>query len=105
MGWNETAVGCASERDVNVRGGLVARRMQYALKHIGATTINKSMGSTLPYGIATEISKQYSPWEKGQIVVVLSRSLSPELTVIVGDADGTFAINKMWEVRTKTAYF
>ena len=58
------------------------------------------MGSTLPYGIATEISKQYSPWEKGQIVVVLSRSLSPELTVIVGDADGTFAINKMWEVMT-----
>ena len=100
LGWNETAVGCASERDVNVRGGLVARRMQYALKHIGATTINKSMGSTLPYGIATEISKQYSPWEKGQIVVVLSRSLSPELTVIVGDADGTFAINKMWEVMT-----
>ena len=83
LGWVQTPVGCAPERDVNVRGGMVARRMQYALKHIGATTINKSMGSTLPYGIATEISKQYSPWEKGQIVVALSRSLSPDLTVIV----------------------
>ena len=64
LGWAEVTVGCAPERDINVRGGLVARRIQYALKHIGATTINKSMGSTLPYGIATEISKKYSPWEK-----------------------------------------
>ena len=62
LGWTEVKVGCAPERDVNVRGGLVARRTQYALKHIGATTINKSMGSTLPHGIATEITPQYSPW-------------------------------------------
>ena len=72
--WTETTVGCAVERDVNVRGGLVARRSQFALKHIGATTINKSMGATLPYGIAAEISEEYSPWEGGQVVVVLSRS-------------------------------
>ena len=81
-------------------GGMRARRMQYLLKHIGATTINKSMGLTLPYGIAVEISKKYSPWEAGQVVVLLSRSLSPILTVIVGCADGTFAVNKMWELIT-----
>ena len=74
--------------------------MQYSLKHIGATTINKSMGATLPHGIAVEISKKYSPWEAGQVVVVLSRSLAPELTVIVGCADGTFAVNKIWGLIT-----
>ena len=65
LGWKETAIGCAAERDVNVRGGLVARRIQYSLNHIGATTINKSQVATLPYGIAVEISEQYSPWESG----------------------------------------
>ena len=99
-GYSETTVGCAPERDVNVIGGMRARRMQYSLKHIGATTINKSMGSTLSYGIAVEISKKYSPWEAGQVVVLLSRSLSPILTVIVGCADGTCAVNKMWELIT-----
>ena len=98
LGWSETTLGCAAERDINVRGGLVARRVQYSLKHIGATTINKSMGATLPYGIAAEILEKYAPWESGQIVVVLSRSESPSRTIIVGDQ--AFAINKMWELIT-----
>ena len=96
LGWKETSIGCAAERDVNVRGGLVARRMQYSLKHIGATTINKSQGATLPYGIVVEISKEYSPWESGQIVVSLSRSETSDYTIIVGEKD--YAINKMWEL-------
>ena len=58
------------------------------------------MGSTLSRGVAVEIPKTYSPWEGGQIVVALSRAMSPDLTVIVGDADGTFAINEMWELIT-----
>lgn len=64
-GWTETTVGCAPERDVNVRGGMTARQMQYSLKYIGTTAINESMGSTLPYGIAVEVSKTYSSWEAG----------------------------------------
>ena len=98
IGWVETTVGCAVEREINVCGGLVARRLQYSLKHIGATTINKSMGQTLPYGIAVKITKEYSSWESGQIVMALSRSESPEQTIIVGNK--TFAINKMWELIT-----
>ena len=77
-----------------------ARRMQYSLKHIGATTINKSMGSTLPHGIAVEISKKYSLWEAGQVVVSFSCSFAPKLTVIVGCADGTLVVNNMWELIT-----
>ena len=85
MGWKEAIVGCAAERDVNCQGGLVARRLQYSLKHIGATSINKSQGATLRYGIAVEISEQYSPWESGQIVVSLSRLETSKYTIIVGE--------------------
>ena len=40
------------KRDINVRGGMKARRMQYSSKHIDTTIINKAMGLTLPHGIA-----------------------------------------------------
>ena len=70
--WVELSIGVAPERVVIVRGGLQAKRLQYSLKHIGAITINKSQGETLPLGIAIEITEQYSPWGKGQIVVLLS---------------------------------
>ena len=74
LGWRETTIGVAAEREVNARGGLVAKRLQYALKHISATTIDKSQGATLPYGLAVEISRKYALWETGHVVVLLSRS-------------------------------
>ena len=98
-GWEEVKIGCAPERLVQARGGVQAKRRQYALKHIGAITINKSQGATLPLGLAVEMSRQYSPWEKGQIVVLLSRTTSGDRTVIVGDKQ--FAIDKMWELITQ----
>ena len=71
----------------------------YSLKHIGAITINKSQGETLPLGLAVEITEKYSPWEKGQIVVVLSRTNNASSTIVVGDKQ--YAIQKMWEMITK----
>ena len=97
-GWNEVNIGIAPERIILARGGFQAKRIQYSLKHIGATTINKSQGATLPLGIAIEITEEYCPWEKGQIVVCLSRTTTAANTVIVGEK--TFAINKMWELIT-----
>ena len=96
--WNEVMIGVTPERVIPARGGLQAKRLQYSLKHIGATTINKSQGETLPQGLAIEITEQYSPWEKGQIVVVLSRTVTARLTVIVGNKE--FAISKLWEIIT-----
>ncbi len=72
--------------------------MQYSLKHIGAITINKAQGATLPLGIAIEMTEEYSPWEKGQIVVGVSRSMTANMTLIIGNRD--FAIQKMWELIT-----
>ena len=73
-----------------------AKRLQYSLKHIGAITINKSQGETLPLGLAVEITKQYLLWEKGQIVVALSRTKTASLTIIVGERN--YAIQKIWEL-------
>ena len=50
--WNEILIGCAPTRIISVRGGLQAMRLQYSLKHIGAITINKSQGETMPLGLA-----------------------------------------------------
>ena len=98
MCWNEVNIGIAPERIILAKGGFQAKRIQYSLKHIGATTINKSQGATLPLGIAIEITRDYCPWEKGQIVVCLSRTTTAAITIIVGDK--SFAIDKMWELIT-----
>lgn len=95
-GWNNVYIGVAPERIISTRGGMHAKRLQYSLKHIGATTINKCQGETLPLGLAVEITKEYSPWEKGQIVVAMSRTKTAELTIIVGEKN--YAIQKMWEL-------
>ena len=96
--WREVSIGVAAQRPVSVRGGILAQRIQYALKHIGAITIDRTLGLTLPAGIAVEISSNSTPWNKEQIVVVLSRTHVPEMTVIVGGKE--FAIQKMWELIT-----
>ena len=96
--WVEVRIGCAPERLIPARYGIQAKRLQYSLKHIGATTINKAQGATLPLGLAVEISEEYSPWESGQIVVALSRTTSARMTIVVGERN--YAINKMWELIT-----
>ncbi len=43
--WVQVKIGCAPEQIVVLRGGAHAKRMQYALKHRGALTINRAQGS------------------------------------------------------------
>jgi predicted GIY-YIG superfamily endonuclease len=75
------------------------KRQQYFLKHKGAYTINKSQGETLFGGVAVEITVKYSPWQKGQVVVVFSRSTKSELMVVVGNRQ--FTKKKLWELITQ----
>lgn len=98
-GWKERRIGFTVERNVSVRGGYHAKRKQYSLKHIGALTINKSQGDTLPAGLAIEFKRVgEAPWEKSQIVVAFSRATSAAKTIVVGPK--SFAINHMWELIT-----
>jgi len=97
-GWVEVTVRCAPEQIVRSRM-FQGKRQQYFLKHKGAYTINKSQGETLFGGVAVEITVKYSPWQKGQVVVVFSRSTKSELMVVVGNRQ--FTKKKLWELITQ----
>eukprot|EP00957_Ditylum_brightwellii_P205352 15343501-Ditylum_brightwellii.AAC.1 len=93
-GWKEVRIGVAPEKSVPACYGIQTKRLQYNLKHIGAITINKVQGATLPLGLAVEINEEYSPWEGGKIIVAISRTNTSQMTIIVGERN--FAIQKMW---------
>jgi hypothetical protein len=76
-GWKQRTVGRAPERVQTVRSkGLKAKRHQYGLKHRVASTVHATMGAEFDK-LVTAVSKQnkeYSLWEKEQVVVILSRT-------------------------------
>ena len=96
-GWSCVMIGRAPERTVTVRGS-VGCRVQYSLKHIGSSTINKQLGNTIKGKCAVECSEDCAPFCKEQVVVGLSRTCRAEDTIIVGDKE--FAIGKLWELIT-----
>ncbi|KAL7538852.1 hypothetical protein ACHAXR_012264, partial [Thalassiosira sp. AJA248-18] len=96
-GWKCVSVGQAQEQPVTCRG-VIGCRKQYALRHVGSSTINKQMGNTIEGRCAIECSESCSPWDKAQIVVGLSRTRRAEDTIIVGNRD--FAVQRMWELIT-----
>ena len=101
MGWREVSIRCAPEREVNAKNNFQARRKQYALKHIGAITVNKSQGDTIVLGIALEMTQEGTcPWEKEQIVVATSRTPTSSKMIIVGQMH--WVVNKLWELVTTT---
>ena len=97
-GWTEVSINTAPEKLVR-RSNLIGVRKQYTLRHIGTSTINKQMGNTITVPCAIEMTEDCCPWEKEQIVVMLSRSPSANLIYIIGDK--TYAIKKMWEIICK----
>ena len=94
--WVEAKIGFAPEQIVILCGGSHAKRVQYALKHQGALTINKAQGYTI-HNVAVEISPDSSPWESGQVIVTLSRTRRASDTIIVG-RDINWVKNKLWNV-------
>ena len=94
--WVQVKIGCAPEQIVVLCGGAHAKRMQYALKHRGALTINKAQGYTI-HNVAVEISPDSAPWESGQVIVTLSRTRCARDTIIVGQ-NIEWEKNKLWNV-------
>ena len=71
-----------------------AWRRQYHLSHFVSTTVQKSIGATLPY-VATKLSLQdnkYRLWELEQMLVILSRVPSlNDITFVTTDPEDTIA--------------
>lgn len=97
-GWKKVTVGLAPESTLQL-ASLLGMRKQYALRHVGFSTINKQMGNTITGKCAIEITKDCSPWQKEQAVVLLSRTTCAENTIIVGDKN--WAIDRIWSLITQ----
>ncbi len=94
--WVQVKIGCAPEQIVVLRGRACAKRMQYALKHQGALTINKAQGYAI-HNVAIEISPDSAPWKSGQVIVTLSRTRCNCDTIIVGQ-NIKWVKKKLWNV-------
>ena len=104
-GFKKVKVGTAPERPCQVRNNLQGIRKQYGLKHFVSGTLHSLMGDTLT-SMATEISTRnsnFNLWEKGQLVVLLSRTRYAKDTIFVGSESDTLeALRQL--VTTKTQW-
>ena len=95
-GFVERFIGVAPERMCIISNNVQAQRKQYGLKHRVTSTIHAAMGDTLPI-MATEISRNVSNfkmWDKGQMIVILSRTKLAKNTIFVGDKNDTLSALK-----------
>lgn len=95
-GFIEVKVGVAPDRTRLLKSNIQAKRKQYGLRHCVTSTIHAAMGDTL-ISMATEISlndPQFRLWDKGQLVVILSRTKRAKNTIFVGSKEDTLATLK-----------
>ena len=100
-GFKEVNVGIAPERTCILTDNIQAQRKQYGLKHRVTGTIHAAMGDTLN-SMATEISRSdpnFKIWDKGQLVVLISRTTLARNTIFVGDKSDT--LNALKEILIK----
>jgi predicted GIY-YIG superfamily endonuclease len=100
QGWTKVEIDTGRDDELVTHGAYQGKRVQYRVRHLGSSTINKQMGNTILCPVAIEMTEECCPWEKGQIVVMLSRSPRSDLITIVGTPD--FAIEKMWRILCKS---
>ena len=100
----ETSIECAPHRIHKLPNQLQGVRKQYGLQHYIAGTNHSIMGDTLP-SIATTISKidkNFNLWDKGQLLVIISRTKRAEDTIFVGDKNSTLeALEHILKNRTQ----
>lgn len=100
-GFVETEIGCAPARAQYLSDNVQAIRKQYGLRHRISSTIHAAMGDTLK-SMATEISRyieDFKLWDKGQLIVILSRTRIGKNSIFVGNENET--INALKSLLTK----
>ena len=96
QGFVEVEVGVAPEYSYSLQDNVQAKRKQYGLRHYVSSTIHEAMGDTLP-SVAIEISmrnKDFKIWDKGQMIVVISRTKRGKDTIFVGNKQDILAALK-----------
>ena len=85
--YTEVSIDCSPHRVHNLSNNFQGVRRQYGLQHYIAGTNHSIMGDTLPL-LATTITKKdknFSLWDKGQLLVILSRTKKALGQGLIGD--------------------
>ena len=91
IGFIECFIGTAKEYTQSLKNNIQGKRKQYGLKPYVSSTIHGAMGDTLPY-MVTQISthdSNFCLWDKGQLVVLLSRTKLAENSMFIGPKNET----------------
>ena len=89
--FKEVKVGVAPERTKVLKRNTQAKQMRYGLRHRVTSTIHVAQGETLS-SLATEVSLNdslFRLWDKGQLVIILSRTKAALHTIFVGNKADT----------------
>lgn len=87
QGFTEISMGVSPERIKYLNNDVQAFRKQYGLRHYVSGTIHSIMGDT--YHLMATCISSYKMWEKGQLVVICSRTRRMEDTIFVGNEEET----------------
>lgn len=93
IGFEEVKIGISPEHSHSVTNDMFAKRKQYGLRHHVVMTVHAAMGDTLKTMI-TRISttdNNFAMWDKGQLIVILSRTKEAKKSIFVGPKDDTLA--------------
>ena len=88
-GFYAVKVGIAPMRTQKINNHMQAQRKQYALKHRVTATIHAAMGDTLSKVAMQIVGGNFELWDKGQVVVGLSRTRLGQDIIFVGNKEET----------------
>ena len=84
-GFYPVKVGIAPIRTQQISSYIQAQRKQYALKHSVTATIHAAMGDTLKKVALQMVGGNFELWDKGQVIVALSRTKRGKDIIFVGN--------------------
>ena len=106
--FKEISVGLAPDRTVCIGRTIQERRKQYRLRHRVTGTIHSAKGDTFE-SMATSISltdPNFGLWDRGQLIVIISRTRDPKRNVFVGNKNDTLnALRNLLRTRTQWTDF
>ena len=95
-GFQEISMGVCNAYTQQLKHCKQGKRKQYGIKHYVSATIHAAMGDTLNQ-MATSIStndSNFELWDKGQLVVILSRTKFAKDSIFVGPKEETLTAFK-----------
>lgn len=99
LGFKEIHMGVSPSRIMYLTNDIQGKRRQYGLRHYVSGTIHSTMGDT--YTTMATCVEEHKMWEKGQLVVICSRTRRMKDTIFVGNRERTISsLAKLLEKRT-----